>query len=180
MIAEASDVAQYMANLEEVRRQKARFADMEARLMVLTQDFTDHDMGDREEEAALCRSSKKMTTVDGTAQSSLTPTSSHAYAPPASSDHNLSAILPKFCKRPSTPASNTALTATNHSTTPHPPPPSRMTRIAGAEFSGTPVDASDGTGYDGNKVASCRDPSKNRPPAPKEGAGGRHALDGEY
>jgi hypothetical protein len=78
----ASDAAKYTADLEEVRCQKARFTDMEACLMVLTQDFTDHDMDNQEEEAALCRSSKKMITVNGTAQPSLTPTSSHVYASP--------------------------------------------------------------------------------------------------
>ncbi len=55
----AAETARYALNLEEVRRQKERFADMETRLMVLTQGFTTHDLGDLDEEEAAPRHSSK-------------------------------------------------------------------------------------------------------------------------
>jgi hypothetical protein len=79
----ASKAARYTTDLDKVCHQKARFADMEARLMVLTQDFTDHNMGYREEEAAIHRSSKKISINNGTVQPSSTAMSSHVYAPPS-------------------------------------------------------------------------------------------------
>jgi hypothetical protein len=69
-------------DLEEVCRQKERFADMEARLMVLTQDFTNHDMGDLEEETAIHHSSKKISINHGAALPSSNAASSHVYASP--------------------------------------------------------------------------------------------------
>jgi hypothetical protein len=67
-------------DLKEVCHQKEHFTDMEARLMVLTQDFTNHDMGNREEEMAIHHSSKKILIDHGAALPSSNTASSHVYA----------------------------------------------------------------------------------------------------
>ncbi len=80
----AAETARYALDLDEVRRQKERFADMETRLMVLTQGFTTHDLGDvDEEEAAPRHSSKKVTKDHNEPQPSPVTAPSHAYKSPA-------------------------------------------------------------------------------------------------
>jgi hypothetical protein len=76
----AAETACYALNLKEVRRQKEQFADMETRLMVLTQGFTTHNLGDvDEEEAAPRHSSKKVTENHNEPQPSPVTAPSHAY-----------------------------------------------------------------------------------------------------
>jgi hypothetical protein len=59
-------------NLKEARCQKERYAEMEARLISMSQAIsTNHDMGDREEEVSACRLTKKMTSVASSATSAL-------------------------------------------------------------------------------------------------------------
>ncbi len=59
----ADDERKWAADLEEVRRQKERFAAMEARLLSLSNPSPteNHDMDNRKEEAAIRQSSKKTT-----------------------------------------------------------------------------------------------------------------------
>jgi hypothetical protein len=58
---------------------------MEARLLVLTQGFTDHDIGDKTdgEVSALRHSSKKISINHGTSQTSVSAVPPHAYSSPA-------------------------------------------------------------------------------------------------
>ncbi len=79
-----AETARYALDLEEVRHQKERFTDMETRLMVLTQGFTTHDLGDvNEEEAAPRHSSNKVTKDHNEPQPSPVTAPSHAYTSPA-------------------------------------------------------------------------------------------------
>jgi hypothetical protein len=66
-IEKAANALQYASDLKAVRKEKDCLTDMEARLLVLTQSLTDQDMGDRKMEATACRSSKKITTNQGSA-----------------------------------------------------------------------------------------------------------------
>ncbi len=76
----AEEDARYALDLEEVRRQKEWFADMETRLLVLTQGFTNHDLGDANDaEAAPRHSSKKATTGHNKPQPSSVTNSLYAY-----------------------------------------------------------------------------------------------------
>ncbi len=78
----ASKAAQYTLDLEEVRRQKVCLLDMETRLMMLTQDFTDHDISAYEEGTAIRHSSKKISIDHGASLPSSSAASSHVYASP--------------------------------------------------------------------------------------------------
>ena len=57
-------------NLEEVCRQRDQYAEMEARLISMSQAITDHDMGDCEEEVSAHQSTKKTTAATSSATSS--------------------------------------------------------------------------------------------------------------
>ncbi len=80
----AANIAHYTLDLKEVRRQQKRFADMEAHLLVLTQGFTNHDIGDKTngEVSALRHSSKKISIDHGSSQTSASAVPPHAYSSP--------------------------------------------------------------------------------------------------
>jgi hypothetical protein len=77
----AAKAACLAADLQGICCQRAKFDDMEARLLVLMQGTANHDMGDQEEETATRRVSKKISGSSGGAAASTS--AGTAYSSPA-------------------------------------------------------------------------------------------------
>jgi hypothetical protein len=101
-------MARIATDLEEVRRQKERFANMEARLLALSQPAMDQGMEDCEESAALQHHSKK------TSLSSTDASTSAAYSSPT----RISSSSNK-CSQVSSPASYYAMDSRRPPTSPN-------------------------------------------------------------